>query len=207
MGCDHAYITTEALTLGKATFSVASDIRPGPLSKARDNIEAAGLSGKAKLLLADGLDGIGEYAPDDIIISGMGGELIADIIDRAPFLQNEKIHLILQPMTSQDKLRAYLCSSGYRIDTEAVPAERTHLYQVISAYYTGRPFALTAAELAVGQVSVKPEEYRDNFRALIKHTAAKFEKIAGSKTSDNAKELELVKELNEMLKETYDENG
>ncbi len=139
IGCDHAYITTEALRLGKAVFAVASDVRPGPLSKARDNIEAAGLTGKVKLVLTDGLDGIEQYAPDDIIIAGMGGELIADIIERAPFVKNGGVHLILQPMTSQDKLREYLCSSGFQIEREAVPVESGRVYQVISAYYTGVP--------------------------------------------------------------------
>lgn len=207
IGCDHAYITTEALRLGKAVFAVASDVRPGPLSKARDNIEAAGLSDKAVLLLTDGLDGIEQYAPDDIIIAGMGGELIADIIERAPFVKNGSVRLILQPMTSQDKLREYLCSSGFRIDGEAVPVERGRIYQVISAYYTGEPYVLSAAELAAGQVSTKSAEYIKAYQTLLKRSISKYEKISKAKTSDTSKEIQLIKELNEMLKETGYENG
>ena len=209
VGCDHAYITTEALRLGKATFSVASDIRPGPLSKARDNIAEAGCTGKVKLLLADGLDGIEEYAPDDIIIAGMGGELIADIIERAPFVKNKNIRLILQPMTSQDKLRAYLCSSGFEITKELLPVERSHIYQVIEARYTGIPYRLTPAELAVGAYGVKSADDKETFRTLLQRNIEKNEKIKRAKgaSSDTEKETLLIKGFKALLKETNDENG
>ena len=209
VGCDHAYITAEALRLGKATFSVASDIRPGPLCRARDNITEAGFSDKVKLLLADGLDGIEQYAPDDIIIAGMGGELIAGIIDRAPFVKNGNIRLILQPMTSQDKLRAYLCSSGFEIIKELLPSERSHIYQVIAARYTGVPYKLSPSELAVGKACVKDPSQTDVFRTLLLRNTEKYEKIKRAKgaSSDTKKESLLIEGFKAILKEINDENG
>lgn len=209
VGCDHAYITAEALRCGKATFAVASDIRPGPLSRARDNIETAGFSDQVQFLLTDGLDGIEEYAPDDIIIAGMGGELIADIIDRAPFVKNKTIRLILQPMTSQDKLRAYLCSSGFEIIKELLPVERSHIYQVIEARYTGIPYRLTPAELAVGAYGTKSADDKETFRTLLRRNMEKYEKIKRAKgaSSDTEKETLLIQGFKAILKETNDENG
>ena len=208
VGCDHAYITTEALRRGKAVFAVASDVRPGPLSKARDNITAAGLSDRVQLLLTDGLDGVGQYAPDDVIIAGMGGELIAAIIDRAPFVKNENIRLILQPMTSQDKLRAYLSANGFEITKELLPAERSHIYQVITARFTGTPYALSPAELCVGQAGTKGPEDMQTFRTLLTRSIAKYEKIVKNKSgsSDTGKESLLIEGFNALLKETNNEN-
>ena len=209
VGCDHAYITTEALRLGKAVFAVASDVRPGPLCRARDNIEAAGLSRKTALLLTDGLDGIEKYAPDDIIIAGMGGELIAEIIDRAPFVKNGDIRLILQPMTAQDKLRAYLSDKGFEIIRELLPVEHSHIYQVIAARYTGSPYSLTPAELCVGAYGAKSEEDKETFRTLLRRSTAKYEKIIQNKSasSNTEKESRLIEGFKALLKETYDENG
>lgn len=208
VGCDHAYITTEALQQGKAVFAVASDVRPGPLSKARDNITAAGLSDRVRLLLTDGLDGVEQYAPDDIIIAGMGGELIAAIIERAPFVKNKNIRLILQPMTSQDKLRSYLSENGFEIIKELLPVERSHIYQVITARHTGTPYALSPAELAVGQARVKDGGDRDTFRTLLTRSIAKYEKIIKNKSasSDTGKESQLIEGFNALLKETNNEN-
>ena len=209
VGCDHAYITTEALRCGKATFSVASDIRPGPLCRAEENVTEAGFSDRVKLVLADGLDGIEQYSPDDIIIAGMGGELIADIIERAPFVKNKNIRLILQPMTSQDKLRAYLCSAGFEITKELLPVERSHIYQVIAARYTGVPYTLTPAELYVGSYRVKIADDKETFRTLLRRNIEKYEKIKRAKgaSSDTEKETLLIQGFNAILKEINDENG
>ena len=63
---------------------------------------------KIEAYIADGLDGIETKGPSDIFICGMGGELIAEIIDKCDYVKNENISLILQPMTSILELRTYL---------------------------------------------------------------------------------------------------
>ena len=131
IGCDHAYIPISAVKQGKAVFAYASDVRKGPLSRAAKNVAEAGLSDKIVLNLADGLDGAEEYRPDTVVIAGMGGELIADIIDRAPFVKTDKITLILQPMTCPDELRKYLLSAGFEIERERLAYEDRHIYQII----------------------------------------------------------------------------
>lgn len=118
IGCDHAFLSIWLVKNGICTRVIASDLREGPLSSARQNVNEAGLSGIVDLRLGAGLDKISGDEVDDIIICGMGGITIADIIEAAPWVKDGAKHLVLQPMTHADVLREYLCKNGFEIDKE-----------------------------------------------------------------------------------------
>ena len=107
IGTDHAYLPIYSVLAGISSRALASDINQGPVKRADKNVRAFGLSDKIDVILCDGLAQAERFAPDDIVIFGMGGELIAHIIDAAPFVLNENIRLILQPMTKSEILREY----------------------------------------------------------------------------------------------------
>ena len=107
VGTDHAYLPVYLAEAGVSAGAVATDINRGPLERAAANVAAAGLSDKITLRLADGLDGVEAFCPEDIFILGMGGELIARILGNSDSIKNENIRLILQPMTRQAALRRF----------------------------------------------------------------------------------------------------
>ena len=76
------------------------DVRKGPLMGAHSNVQGYGLENSIETRPSDGLKELKDGEADSLIIAGMGGELTADIIERAPFVKNPGITLILQPMTS-----------------------------------------------------------------------------------------------------------
>lgn len=194
IGCDHAYIPICAVKQGKADFAYASDVREGPLSRAAENVAEAGLTGRIVLKLANGLDGAEEYRPDTIVIAGMGGELIAEIIDRATFLKTDKITLILQPMTCADELRRYLLSNGFEILRERLAYEERHIYQISVCRYTNKAQKYSDAELETG----RDHEDRELVPALYKKYIAKYEKIIKGKTKagiDAQKERDMLDEM------------
>lgn len=115
IGTDHAYLPIELCRRGICRRAVACDINEGPISAARANIRAAGLSDRIDTLCTDGLHGVEPYAPDDILIFGMGGELIVRILCEAPWVRNDRIGLILQPMSRAEILRRYLWENGFEI--------------------------------------------------------------------------------------------
>jgi len=115
IGTDHAYLPLALLREGRIEYAVCSDINNGPLLSAIQNASEAGLSDKMKFVLADGAAHLADEDIEDVAILGMGGELIADIIDRAPSLKSEDVNLILQPMTRQGHLRHYLITGGFEI--------------------------------------------------------------------------------------------
>lgn len=136
VGTDHAHLPIYACANGICPRAVASDINRGPVENARRNIAAAGLSDRIATLCTPGLDGIEQYAPEDITIFGMGGELIASIIDAAPWTRNARIRLVLQPMSHAEILRAYLLENGYFILDQTLVKE-DKVYQIICAEYDG----------------------------------------------------------------------
>lgn len=132
IGTDHALLACQ-LALDGAKHVYASDVREGPLEAARRTIEATGVT-NVTAVLSDGLEKI-DYA-DDVIIAGMGGELIAQIIAGCRFL-SENTRFILQPMTKAEYLRGFLCENGFEIIEERTAYEGRHAYVVMLVKYTG----------------------------------------------------------------------
>ena len=91
VGTDHAYLPIALCLEGRVRGGVASDVNEGPILRAKQHINEYGLNKKIAAVLCDGLDKISEYEPTDILVLGMGGELIADIISRAEFTKNKDI--------------------------------------------------------------------------------------------------------------------
>ena len=163
IGTDHAFLPIYLVSQGVSRGAVASDIHRGPIERARANISAAGLSDRITTVLTDGLSGLGPYAPEDIFILGMGGELIARILAASDLPRRPGVRLILQPMTHAADLRAALCASGFATvgetlvrDDLADPhgGERSRIYQVLCAEYDGVVRSLSPVELAVGQQNI-----------------------------------------------------
>lgn len=91
--------------------------RPGPLDSARRCVRENGLEGQIETRLADGLDGLPLAGITDIIIAGMGGQLIAEILSRR-VSELGGVNLLLQPMTQAPYLRQWLCENGFAIRQE-----------------------------------------------------------------------------------------
>ncbi len=132
VGTDHAYLACWLAQNG-AKQVIASDVRDGPLEAARRTVEQQGVKNVA-LVKSDGLERI-DFA-DDVIIAGMGGELIARIIAGCRFL-SEDTRFILQPMTKAEILRRELYSGGFEIIEERIAREGKRLYTVMLVKYTG----------------------------------------------------------------------
>ncbi|MBQ2604299.1 MAG: SAM-dependent methyltransferase [Clostridia bacterium] len=137
VGSDHAYLPVWLAKNGYIQSAIAVDIRPLPLKKGEENIQKYKCSDMVTVRLSDGLTEIKQEETDDIVMAGMGGELIADIISRAPWLRNKRFHLILQPMTRGHILRRYLNDNGYIIQKEKACTEKGKNYSVMSVYYKG----------------------------------------------------------------------
>lgn len=131
VGTDHAYLPVWLAKSGRITRAVASDVRPGPLERARQNIEKYNVNDLVETRLCDGLDRIKSEETDDVVIAGMGGLMIAEIIGRTGWLKSTEKHLILQPMTREENLRRSLSERGFSILREQAVLEENHVYTVM----------------------------------------------------------------------------
>ncbi len=150
IGTDHGMLACYLMQTGQKKM-IAADINEMPLQSARETLEEYGVDG-VELRLTDGLDGI-DYA-DDVIIAGMGGELIADIISRCSFL-SEYTRFILQPMTKHEVLRRELYRMGFEIISETAVSVRGKHYTVIHARHTGVSVQIGEAFAFVGKCTDK----------------------------------------------------
>ena len=157
VGTDHAHLPIYLYQKGIISGAVASDINEGPIERARINIRAHRLSDKIDTVLCDGLSKLESYSPNDVFILGMGGELIAKIIDNAPFVKNRDIRLVLQPMTHWEILRKYLVENGFSIVDEALVKE-DRIYRIIVAEYCGNCEEYSEVELILGKRNIEKKD-------------------------------------------------
>lgn len=132
VGTDHAYIAVELIKSGKAEKVIASDINEGPLNIAKNNIIKEGLSEKIETRLGGGLSVLEEGEADTVIIAGMGGELICQII-KDDIQKAKKSVLIIQPMNAQYEVRKFLLENGFKIKCEDIECEAHRVYNIIIA--------------------------------------------------------------------------
>lgn len=200
VGSDHAYLPAYLLSKGTVPFAVVSDVNEGPIERARVTLSEAGVTDKAKTVLADGLKGIELTFPCDVTIAGMGGELICDIIAAKPELRNEGARLILQPMTKPEVLRRYLCENGFDIIREVTVREGKS-YTVILCAYTGKAYDLDTCELHIGRREARIED--EEFYTLVRSRLAILYAVVDGKRlggKDATDEERLISSLEEILK-------
>lgn len=131
IGCDHAYVLITALKKYDVKRGIAADVAVGPLNSAKENIKANNLSDRVTFALSDGFKNINE-AFDTAIIAGMGGILIASILeDGKDKLNNKK--LILEPNSDQYLVRKKLYELGFIITDEYSIIDQGKYYEIICA--------------------------------------------------------------------------
>lgn len=152
IGCDHGYLAIYLRLNNIAKSVIATDLNSAPLERARINIEKLG-GNNIDLRLCDGLSGICENEVDTVIIAGMGGNVISGIIERCIWAKKQDCTFILQPTTSCEVLREYLCENGFEIMTETVVYENSKLYSVITAKFTGQKNKFDNGFYYIGKIS------------------------------------------------------
>lgn len=161
VGTDHAYLASYLVSSGICKKVTACDLRQGPLKSAKEHILSEGLQDKIQTVLSDGLDNIPSNGVTDIIIAGMGGELIAKILSRAEWVKTNRVNLILQPMTKANELRKFLFQNGFSIKCEKAVKSEHFIYSVINAEYAGKINSHKDYEIYSGGLDFQAEPDRE----------------------------------------------
>ena len=153
VGTDHAYLAAELINSGKCSKVIASDVKEGPLDAARNTVEKYGIQDKVELVLSDGLDAVDLTGVTDIVIAGMGGETILEIMARVSRdgRAAEGVKWILQPMTKPEVLRKGMYDCGFALKNDLIVEEGDKLYNIMTADYDPNYLCyLTEAESIMG---------------------------------------------------------
>ncbi|GAA0861860.1 class I SAM-dependent methyltransferase [Paraclostridium tenue] len=138
IGTDHGYIPVYLLNNNKIDYAILADVNKGPLENAKKEVRHNKLDEKVDLRLGSGLEVLNPNEVDEVIIAGMGGILISELLEAKKSVSQTVDKLILQPMQAQNELRKYLYNNGYEILNEVLVKEDFRIYEIIVAKYTGK---------------------------------------------------------------------
>lgn len=205
IGTDHAYLLAYLLQEGKIQKGIAADLRKGPLENAKRTLSDCGFEDNVRLLLSDGLDELQKGDCEDIVIAGMGGILIKEILERTPWIFDKDIHIVAQPMTHGEVLRKFLLENGFFIEKEAAATDGKRNYCVISAYYDGESRRAESWYTYIGELINNTDEISRLYINKIVDTLEKKVtaiKIAGAEDTDNTERT-----LNELKQKIAEVNN
>ncbi|MFD1418129.1 tRNA (adenine(22)-N(1))-methyltransferase [Companilactobacillus keshanensis] len=157
IGSDHAYLPVELIENNTIDYAIAGEVASGPMSRSKEDIDKFGLSKKIDVRLGDGLAVI-EAADkiDTVVIAGMGGILICDILTRATENQLSNVNtLILQPNIGEPLVRHWLIENGFAIVDEDLLEDEHHDYEIIKAQKVTNSSELSEAQYLMGPILMK----------------------------------------------------
>lgn len=192
VGCDHGYFPIAAVKAGKARAAIASDNKPSPLETARIHVGENGLSDRISCVLSDGLSHLFSEV-DAVSLMGMGGQLIASILDRADLSAVKQ--LILGPNKDPSAVRLWLQTHGWKISAERFVRDHGHDYALI-ACLKGE-MTLSANEREYGPFILK--EKNPAFVAFLERKATLLEDALGS--AEDPEKIRSLKERIQALRE------
>ncbi|MGI6499129.1 MAG: class I SAM-dependent methyltransferase [Oscillospiraceae bacterium] len=133
VGTDHGFLPVSLLLEGVCQRAIAADIGSGPLQNARKTAERYGVLERMTFITSDGLEQISPEEVDTVVMAGMGGETMIHILEGAPWVNDPRYTLLLQPMSKAELLRSFLYSHGYEVERERLVEEPPFLYHVLLA--------------------------------------------------------------------------
>ena len=191
VGTDHAYIPAFLIKSGVISKAYASDINKGPLENAAKTLESENIN-SVSLILSDGLKDVPKNDISDVLIAGMGGELIAKILLECDWCKDEELRFILQPMTKADFLRNFLYKNGFEIMKEALAREGEKIYTVMLVRFSGKKQSISETFALLGKA-----EESELFKAKKEREIKRLKKIKEGllKSSSDKEELNQIESL------------
>lgn len=171
IGSDHAYLPIYLIQQEKIDYAIAGEVVAGPFQHAQEEVAGRRLEDNIHVRLGDGLDVIEkEDEIDHVVIAGMGGHLIASILEKG--LHNQKISdgqsFILQPNNEETYLRRFLLEEDFEILQESILSENNHFYEIIVAKYQDKQEVMEWSEedLLFGRLveEANPQAFKEKWQ-------------------------------------------
>lgn len=166
IGTDHGYIPVDLINEGIAKKVIASDISRNSLEKIIQYVKLEGYKKDIDTRLGDGLDVIKPFEIDTLVIAGMGGLLIREILDKDKETRDSITHFILQANVASKELREYLYENNFEIIDEKLIKEEGQFYEIIYAkkgkFYVDEPIYFEIGEKLVENKDPLLKEFINN---------------------------------------------
>lgn len=200
VGTDHGYIPIFLVEKGMIPSAIAMDVNEGPLARAKAHIEEQGLSDKITTRKSNGLVELSPEEADSIVIAGMGGALIEDILKQGKHVLEAGKELILQPQSEIFKVRHCLHNMGYQIIREKILEEENKIYFILKAVPGEQVFEeeylYEYGEFLLKEKDPFMMEYLENaqvkYRKLIERLSSQDSEAAKSRIQEIEAEIEKI---------------
>lgn len=204
IGTDHAYLLCHLIQNGICPRGIAADIGKGPLKNAEITVIACNLSDKVEIILSDGLKSLHENCADDIVIAGMGGILISEILSDVKWICSNKIRIIAQPMTHAEVLRKFFVSNGFEISEEKTATDGKHYYCTMAATYIGKTEEKDDSYYYIGELLSNTDDITKAYINKLLFTLEKKLKALKKAGLNESIELDkLISEIKQKVSEAY----
>jgi tRNA (adenine22-N1)-methyltransferase len=208
IGSDHAYLPCYAIINGLASKAIAGEITEGPFQSAISQVQKTKLDSKISVRKGDGLDILNPGEVQCVTIAGMGGSLIAQILENGKSKLTGAERLILQPNIHSHHVRTWLYKEQYEITEETILEEDQKIYEVIAAEKgdRDRPYQSILFEVGVLTGPLLAKEKNDVFLKKwtmeLNHLENIYDSVkkAADSESNKEKKQELWKQIS-LIKE------
>src|SRR5699024_8537892 len=198
IGSDHAYLPIYAVNEKIIKTAICGEIARGPYDSSVKNVQQNKLSEVIKIRLGDGLSVLRSMDEvDTITICGMGGPLIAEIIEEGMQFVHGKPRFITQANTYPYPIRKIMAEHGYKITEELQLRDGPYFYDILVFDPSDEPVEYSEAELRFGPVNIEKRE--PVFIGQLEREKSHIEKILNG-INDREKNIDKVTRLESNLK-------
>ncbi|WP_349407855.1 tRNA (adenine(22)-N(1))-methyltransferase TrmK [Pseudalkalibacillus sp. SCS-8] len=176
IGSDHAYLPCYSVQQGIIQHAIAGEVNEGPYQSALSQVKALGLEDRIEVRLGDGLEVISPNEVSVVVIAGMGGQLISNILNRGKDRLSGVNRLILQPNMGAKFIRQWMEANGWVLTAESILEEDEKIYEILVAVRSDDPMELSEAERLLGPFLM--EEKNETFQKKWKREKNNWERIA-----------------------------
>jgi len=202
IGSDHAYLPCYMLKKNKAAFAIAGEVVEGPYKSACTQVKQEGLTSVISVRKGNGLEVVELGEVDCITIAGMGGSLIASILEQGKDKLSTVKRLILQPNIHAYSIRVWLLENGWKLVQEEIIEEDGKIYEILVAEQGNMVFANEVnkdAALLLGSFLMKEKNniFRKKWKSEIKNWHRILTKLQAAPDSEenNRKKQELLAKI------------
>ncbi len=186
IGADHALLSLYMLEKSIIPYAIVTDIIEGPYERAKMAVETSPYRDNIEVRKGDGIDIINPHEVATVIIAGMGGDVMADIISRDWAKAESFARFILQPMSRPQVIRDILSKRGWELTEERVIFENNKFFVILSYTPAGKPYELTPLEAEIGPLLLAgiyqyKREYLRSFLAKYEGITRSLEESSGTK--------------------------
>ncbi|MEH7074072.1 tRNA (adenine(22)-N(1))-methyltransferase [Neobacillus drentensis] len=203
IGSDHAYLPCYLAKNKGIPYAIAGEVAEGPCQLAERNVLAEGLSDVISVRLGDGLEVIQNGEVDCITIAGMGGALIASILENGKEKLSSVKRLVLQPNISAISIRNWFINNNWELVAEEILEEDGKIYEVLIGE-KGDPYKPYKNNKTMGLlvgpylVQKQGQTFKKKWRTEMKNWQRIYEALEGA--AQSPENIEKKQEILEKIK-------